>query len=74
MFDVVEKTITQLRQALESGQTTAVEFVRSYQGRIAYYDRPDPARQDGRAADGGVPLNSLVVDNPEAIDEARASD
>lgn len=74
MFDVVEKTITQLRQALESGQTTAVELVRSYQRRIAYYDRPDPARQDGRAADGGVPLNSLVVDNSEALDEARASD
>lgn len=74
MFDVVEKSIAQLRAALQSGETTAVELVQTYQGRIARYDRPDPARRDGRAADGGVPLNSVVVDNPQALDEARASD
>lgn len=72
MFDVVEKDIAILRQALESGETTAVELVHSFRQRIAYYDRP--AREDGRAADGGIPLNSVVVDNPAALDEARASD
>src|SRR5699024_12366621 len=29
---------------------------------------------DGCAADGGVPLNSIVVENPAAIEEAYASD
>lgn len=74
MFDVVEKTIAQLRHALESGGTTAVELVKSYQQRIAYFDRPDPTRQDGQSTDGRIPLNSVVVENPEALDEARASD
>src|SRR5699024_7055138 len=72
--DVVEKTIFQLRQALESGETTAVELVKSYQQRIANFDRPDPNRTDKRAADGGVPLNSVDAENPEALDEAYASD
>src|SRR5699024_7680011 len=67
VFDVVEKSIAQLRAALQSGETTAVELVQTYQGRIARYDRPDSARRDGRAADGGVPLNSVVVDNPQAL-------
>lgn len=74
MFDVVEKTVPQLRAALESGQTTAVELVQAYQQRIERYDRPDPSRTDGLAADGQVALNSVVVDNPSALAEARASD
>src|SRR5690625_117166 len=74
MYDVVEKTIAQLRQALESGEATSVELVESYQQRIDSFDRPDPARTDGCAADGGIPLNSVVVQNPRAIEEARASD
>jgi amidase len=60
--DVVEATIGQLRAALEAGRTTSEELVRLYLERIAAYDR------------GGPCLNAVVVDNPEALAEARASD
>lgn len=74
MFNVVEKSIAQLRQALESGETTAVELVEAYQQRIATYDRAAPERTDGYAVDGGMPLNSVVVENTHALEEAQASD
>ncbi|WP_167051343.1 amidase [Salinibacterium sp. ZJ77] len=61
-FDVVEASIAQLREALESGQVTAVELLDAYLARIAAYDEAGPR------------LNSVVVLNPDARDEARASD
>ncbi|WP_314195205.1 amidase [uncultured Arthrobacter sp.] len=61
-FDVVEATITQLRRALEAGEVTSEELVRQYLQRIETYDR------------SGIRLNALVVMNPEALTEARASD
>jgi amidase len=61
-FPVVEKTIAQLRAALESGQTTSVDLVRSYLHRIDVYDR------------GGIRLNSVIELNPNALAEAEASD
>ncbi|MFE7631811.1 amidase [Kocuria sp. NPDC057446] len=61
-FDVVEADIAGLRAALESGRTTSEELVTAYLARIAAYDR------------GGPGLNAVVVDNPEALAEARASD
>jgi amidase len=64
MIEVTEVSIAQLRAALESGQTTAVELVQAYQARIAAYD----------GADTATALNALVVANPEALNEARASD
>ncbi|WP_309125038.1 amidase [Kocuria sp.] len=60
--DVVEATIGQLRAALEAGRTTSEELVRLHLERIAAYDR------------GGPCLNAVVVDNPQALAEARASD
>lgn len=74
MFNVVEKTIAELRQALVTGEVTAVELVQSYRYRIAHYDRPGPNSSDDCASDGGVPLNSIVVENPAAIEEAYVSD
>lgn len=64
MIDVVETSIAELRAGLESGGTTAVELVQSYQARIDAYDRP------------GTPtaLNSVVVRNTEALAEAAESD
>ena len=64
MIEVTECSIAQLRQALESGQTTAVELVEAYLARVKAYDTPDTA----------TALNALVVLNPEALEEARASD
>ncbi|MDR9753797.1 amidase [Pseudomonas sp. SZMC_28357] len=64
MIEVTEVSIAQLRAALESGQTTAVELVEAYLARIDAYDGPATA----------TALNAVVVRNPEALDEARASD
>lgn len=63
-FDVVEKSIAELRAALEAGAVTSVELVQAYLARIEAYDAP------------GTPtaLNALVVMNPDALAEAEASD
>jgi amidase len=58
-FDVVEVPIARLREALEAGETTAVELVEAYLARVKAFDGE---------------LNSVVVRNPRARDEARASD
>ncbi|MDV6852565.1 amidase [Pseudomonas aeruginosa] len=64
MIEVTEVSIAELRDALESGRTTAVELVRAYLARIDAYDAP------------GTPtaLNAVVVRNPDALAEAQASD
>ena len=59
---VVEASIAQLRAALEAGETTSQELVLAYQARIQAFDRNGPC------------LNSVVVDNPDALSEAQASD
>ena len=64
MIDVVEASIAELRGALERGDTTSGELVEAYLARIAAYDAPGTA----------TALNSVVVPNPQALDEARASD
>ncbi len=63
-YDVVEASIAQLRAALESGETTAVELLDAYLARIAAYDAPGTA----------TALNAMVVMNPDARAEAEASD
>ena len=62
MFDVVEADIASLREALETGKASSEELVTAYLARIEAYDRQGPQ------------LNSVVVSNPEALAEARASD
>ncbi|MBG5281142.1 amidase [Pseudomonas aeruginosa] len=64
MIEVTEVSIAELRDALESGRTTAVELVQAYLARIDAYDAP------------GTPtaLNAVVVRNPDALAEAQASD
>ncbi|WP_122813481.1 amidase [Pseudomonas viridiflava] len=64
MIEVTEVSIAELRAALESGQTTAVELVQAYLARIDAYDGPNTA----------TALNALVVPNPEALAEAQACD
>ena len=65
---LVETSIVTLASALAAGETTAVDLVQGYLDRIAAYDRA-PASDGSRPA-----LNAVIVDNPEALDEARASD
>jgi len=64
MIEVTEVSIAELRAALESGQATAVELVQAYLARIDAYD----------GAATSTALNAVVVRNPDAIEEARASD
>lgn len=64
MIEVTEVSIAELRAALESGRTTAVELVQAYLARIAAYD----------PADTPTALNAVVVHNPEALAEAEAAD
>ncbi|WP_448651525.1 amidase [Pseudomonas fluorescens] len=64
MMQVTEVSIAQLRAALESGQTTAVELVQAYLARIEAYDGPQTA----------TALNAVVVRNPQALEEAKAAD
>ena len=64
MIEVTEVSIAQLRAALESGQTTAVELVQAYLARIDAYD----------TADTPTALNAVVVRNPQVLSEAQASD
>lgn len=64
MIEVTEVSIAELRAALEAGRTTAVELVQAYLARIDAYDGPGTATE----------LNAVVVRNPEALKEARASD
>ncbi|WP_026139958.1 amidase [Pseudomonas veronii] len=64
MMQVTEVSIAQLRAALESGQTTAVELVQAYLARIDAYN----------GAQTATALNAVVVRNPAALDEAEASD
>ncbi|WEZ85657.1 amidase (plasmid) [Rhizobium sp. 32-5/1] len=63
-FDVVEKSIAELRAALEAGEVTSVGLVTAYLARIAAYD----------AAGTKTALNAMVVMNPDALAEAEASD
>lgn len=62
LFEVVEASIAELRAALESGETSSAELTRAYLERIDAYDKSGPT------------LNALVVINPDAMLEARASD
>ena len=59
-FDVVEASIAQLREALQTGQATSEELAQAYLERIAAYDQSGPR------------LNAVVVMNDEALADARA--
>lgn len=59
---LVEAGIADLQRALASGEVTAEALVEGYMARIAAYDQKGPR------------LNAMVVVNPAALDEARASD
>lgn len=64
MIEVTEVSIAALREALDSGRTTAVELVQAYLARIEAYD----------GLDTPTALNAVVVSNPDALKEAEASD
>ncbi|HEY7700258.1 MAG TPA: amidase family protein, partial [Vicinamibacteria bacterium] len=61
-YDVFEKTIPELQEAMERGEVTSRELVLQYLERIEAFDR------------GGPALNSLIYVNPRALEEADALD
>ena len=61
-FEVVEASIADLRQALDTGRVTAVGLLESYLERIAVYDH------------AGIRLNAVVVLDLQARADAVASD
>lgn len=61
-FDPIEASIEQTLEALDTGRVTAVQLVKWNLERAARIDLDGPR------------LNAIVVLNPHALDEARASD
>lgn len=61
-FAVVDKSIAELRAALESGDVSSVQLTQTYLDRIAAYDQ------------SGIRLNAMVELNDNALAEAAASD
>ena len=61
-FPVVEKSIAELRAALESGEVTSVELTERYLERISHFDQ------------SGIKLNAMVELNQNALAEAAESD
>ena len=61
-YDVMEKTIAELQDAMQSGSLTSSDLVTIYLARIAAYDQEGPA------------LNALISLNPRALEEAAALD
>ena len=61
-FEVIEKTIPQLQDAMRAGQVTSRQLVEIYRARIAAYDREGPR------------LDAMVALNPKALEQADARD
>lgn len=59
---LLSKTLPQLSEALETGETTAVDLVAAYQDRIETVDRDGPT------------LQAVLALNPNALQDAEASD
>src|SRR5262249_32819256 len=58
-FDVVEKTVSQLQDAMTRGETTSEDITRAYLRRLALQDKT---------------YRSMLALNPRAVAEARALD
>jgi len=61
-YDVVEKTIGQLRADMESGATTSQEITQAYLDRIEYYDK------------GPLGFHSYEIVASDAMRQAKAAD
>jgi len=61
-FNVHEASISELQNAMATGEVTAVELVEQYLARIDAFDKSGPA------------LNSIIRVNPDAIEQARQLD
>lgn len=61
-FPILEKSLVELRTALDAGAITSVELVAQYLNRVAFYDRH------------GITLNAIPILSSTVFAEARAAD
>src|SRR5262245_24455242 len=61
-FDVMEKSIPDLQQAMQSGTVTSRQLTASFLARIRAYDQAGPR------------LNAMIAVNPRALEAADALD
>ena len=66
-FELVERTIPELQEAMASGQVTSRQLVERYLARIDAYD------QDGPSLNAMISLNPAARDEADALDRERAS-
>jgi len=66
-FDVVEKSITELQDAMAGGQVTSRDLVAAYLARVAAYDRSGPA------LNAFITINTGALEAADALDRERAA-
>ena len=66
-FDVIEKTIPELQDAMARGEVTSKDLVAVYLARIAAYDRSGPA------LNAFITVNARALEAADALDRERAS-
>lgn len=65
-FDVFEKSIVQLQEAMTSGGVTSRQITERYLARIAAFDRQGPS------LNSIIAINGMALDQAEALDRERA--
>ena len=66
-FEVMERTIPELQDAMAAGRVTSRELVEQYLARIEAYD------QRGPSLNAMISLNAAALEEADALDEERAS-
>jgi amidase len=66
-FEVVERTIPELQDAMAAGRVTSRELVEQYLARIEAYD------QRGPSLNAMISLNAAALEEADALDQERAS-
>src|SRR5262245_49974428 len=66
-FEVFEKTIPDLQEAMRSGAVTSRRLVEQYRARIAAYDR------EGPRLNAMIALNDKALEQADALDRERAA-
>ena len=66
-FDVIEKTIPELQDAMTRGEATSKDLVAAYLARIAAYDHTGPA------LNAFITVNARALEAADALDRERAA-
>src|SRR6059058_5296957 len=66
-YDVIEKTIPELQDAMARGEVTSRDLVAAYLARIAAYDHSGPA------LNAFITVNARALDAADALDRERAA-